>query len=708
VAVAVGQGGIDRRGGGLIGQVLKHADLGVAICVVLVVVMMVLPLPAVLLDVLITINLAIALTVVLLAMYTQDALDLSVFPSLLLFTTLFRLAINISVTRLILLHGDAGSVIHAFGSFVVGGNVVVGLVVFLIIVVVQFVVITNGAGRVAEVAARFTLDAMPGKQMAIDADLNAGQITDDEARTRRDKIQREADFYGAMDGASKFVKGDAIAGIVIVAINLLAGIAIGVAQQGRSFSDALTTFSLLSIGDGLAAQIPALLISTATGIIVTRAATDTASNLGSDMAAQMLRNPRPLFICATVLLALGLVPGLPKVPFILLAVIVGSLAFGLRQRHRDMAEDAVAFEEAEAQKALPAPPDAVTKSLSLDTLELEIGYGLIPLVDESEGGELLKRVGLVRKQMATELGLVLQPIRIRDNVQLASHAYAVRIKGSEVARGELAAGCLLAMNPGDADPSLTGEATVEPAFGLPALWVPEGAREQAEAGGYTVVDHASIVITHLTETVRQHAAELLSRQDARTLLDHLRERFPAVVDELVPDGCTVAEVHRVLQLLLAEGVSVRDLVTILETLGDRARLTKDSALLAEYCRQALARQLTQAAVDAFGTLAAVVLDPTLESELADSVIQTTDGSYLGLDPGRAEAIVRALRDTVEAAAENGHRASIVCSPKVRRHLRALAAHALPRTPVLSYNEILPSTHVDAVGTVELATEGSLA
>ncbi len=692
-------------------SLLKHADLGVAVAVVMVVVMMVLPLPAVLLDILITVNLSVALTVILIALYTQDALELSVFPSLLLFTTLFRLAINISVTRLILLYGDAGSVIHAFGSFVVGGNVVVGLVVFLIIVVIQFVVITNGAGRVAEVAARFTLDAMPGKQMAIDADLNAGQITDEEARRRREKIQSEADFYGSMDGASKFVKGDAVAGVVIVFINLVAGITIGVVQQGRSFGDAMNTFSLLSIGDGLAAQIPALLISTATGIIVTRAVSTADSNLGKDMAFQILRQPRPLFIAGGVIGGFGLVPGLPKPPFLLLALVLLGLGSALRTRDRLAAADRLALDEAESQRALPPAPDAVTKSLTLDTLELEIGYGLIPLVDEADGGELLKRVGLVRKQMATELGLVLAPIRIRDNVQLGSHDYAVRIKGTEVARGSLAAGSLLAMNPGDADTSLPGEPTVEPAFGLPAIWVSAGARDQAEASGYTVVDHASVVITHLTETIRAHASELLSRQDARTLLDHLKEKFPAVVDELVPDVCSVGEVHRVLQLLLLEGVSVRDLVTILETLGDKGRLTKDPALLAEYCRQALVRQLTASSIDAFGSLPAVVLEPVLETEIGDSVIQTSDGSYLGLDPGRAESIVRATRDAVEAAANDGHRAVVVCSPRVRRHLRNLIAHAVPRTAVLSYNEILPSTHVDAVGTVSLdnlVTEGSVA
>jgi flagellar biosynthesis protein FlhA len=695
---------------GVLGQLLKHSDLLIALAVVMVVVMMVLPLPAVLLDILITINLSLALTLVLISMYTQDSLELSIFPSLLLFTTLLRLAINVSVTRLILLYGDAGSVIHAFGSVVVGGNVVVGLVVFLIIVIVQFVVITKGAERVAEVAARFTLDAMPGKQMAIDADLNAGQITDDEARRRRDKIQKEADFYGSMDGASKFVKGDAVAGLIIVAINLVGGIAIGLIQQGMSFSDALNTYTLLSIGDGLAAQIPALLISTATGIIVTRAASDPNSNLGQDITRQLLRQPRPLAIAAVVVAGMAMFPGLPKAPFILIALILGGLAFALRQGRKREEARVAELEAAEAQRQLPAVPstDQVTKALGLDTLELEIGYGLIPLVDENEGGELLKRVSLVRRQMAAELGLVLQPIRIRDSVQLASHEYCVKVKGVEVARSSLAAGSLLAMNPGDADPTLPGEPTVEPAFGLPALWISTAVREHAEAAGYTVVDHPSIIITHLTETIRAHAADLLGRQDVRVLLDHLRERHPALVDELVPDVSSLGDVHRVLQGLLAEGISIRDLGTVLETMGDRARLTKDPALLTEYARQALARQLTSALVDSLGTLAVVVLEPSLEQELADGVVQTPDGAYLGLDPGRAEAFVRAVRDTMEHITAIGHRPVLVCSPKVRRHLRALTAHAVPRLVVLSYNEILPSTTVETVGMVELVAEGSLA
>jgi flagellar biosynthesis protein FlhA len=696
---------------GFMNRLFKHSDLLIALAVVMVVVMMVLPLPALLLDILITINLAVALTLVLVSMYTQDSLELSVFPSLLLITTLLRLAINVSVTRLILLHGDAGSVIHAFGSVVVGGNVVVGLVVFLIIVIVQFVVITKGSERVAEVAARFTLDAMPGKQMAIDADLNAGQITDEEARRRREKIQREADFYGSMDGASKFVKGDAVAGLIIVAVNLIAGITIGVLQRGISFGDALSTYTLLSIGDGLAAQIPALLISVATGIIVTRAAGTPGSNMGSDIVGQLTRQPKPLALAAVVIGGMAMFPGLPKAPFIAIALILGVLAYFLRQGQQREAAQLAELEAAEAARAaLPAPAntDQVTKALGLDTLELEIGYGLIPLVDESEGGELLKRVSLVRRQMAAELGLVLQPIRIRDSVQLASHDYAIKVKGVEVARSTLAAGSLLAMNPGDGDPTLPGEPTVEPAFGLPALWISAAVREHAEAAGYTVVDHPSVVITHLTETIRAHAADLLGRQDVRVLLDHLRERHPALVDELVPDVCTLGDVHRVLQGLLGEGISIRDLGSVLETLGDRARLTKDPGLLTEYARQALARQLTANLVDSLGTLTVTVLDPSLEQELADGVVQTPDGSYLGLDPGRAEALVRAVRDAMETVTAMGHRPILVCSPKVRRHLRALTAHAVPRLVVLSYNEILPSTTVETVGVVELAAEGSLA
>src|SRR3954447_11145179 len=685
---------------GIFGRLLKHSDLSTAIAVVAVVVMMILPLPEMLLDIFITLNITVALVLVIVSMYTEDALELSSFPSILLFTTLFRLAINVSVTRLILLHGDAGSVIKAFGNFVVGGNVIVGIVIFLIIVVIQFVVITAGAGRVAEVAARFTLDAMPGKQMAIDADLNAGQITDEQARERRRKIQREADFHGAMDGASKFVKGDAVAGVMIVFVNIIAGIAIGVVQKGMGFGAALNHYTLLTVGDGIAAQIPALLISTATGLIVTRSAAE--QNLGYDLAGQLVSRPRPLMIAAGVLGMLAMVPGLPHIPFLAIAAAVAGVAFSVRGGIKEKAADeqkALEAENAAAAKPQLNSPEQVRNALSLDVLELEIGYGLIPLVDESEGGELLRRVSLVRRQMAAELGLVLAPIRIRDNVQLPSHAYAVKLKGSELVRNELSPGSLLAMNPGDADPSLEGIPTTEPAFGLPALWIPASARERAEAYGYTVVDPASVIITHVTEIIRAHADELLSRQDTKLLLDGAREQHPAPVEELVPDVLSVGEVHRVLCHLLAEGVSIRDLVTIVETLGDKGRLTKDTALLAEYCRQSLARQITGQLVGQMGELPVITLDPQIETEMSESIVQTPDGSYLGLEPGRANQLCQAVKEQVERAATLGLRPALLCSARVRRHLKALTVHTAPRLSVLSYNEIVPTVRVETVGVV---------
>jgi flagellar biosynthesis protein FlhA len=690
--------GIDlTRQPGPIGKALRYSDFSTAVMVVMVVAMMLLPLPTQLLDIFVTMNIAGALLIVVVSMYTSEALEFSSFPTVLLFTTLFRLAINISVTRLVLTHGHAGSVIEAFGSFVVGGNVVVGLVVFMILVIIQFVVITSGAGRVAEVGARFTLDAMPGKQMAIDADLNAGQITDEEARNRRQKIQREADFYGAMDGASKFVRGDAVAGLIIVAINLFAGIVIGIIQQGLTFQEAIHTFSTLTVGDGIAAQIPALLISTATGLIVTRSAG--TESLGFSLAGQLLARPRPLFTAGGVICALGLVPGMPHIPFLIVGGMVAGVGATIR---KGIAEDSDRKEQAQiAAQAKPSlqSPESVRNALPLDVLELEIGYGLIPLVDEKEGGELLKRVSLVRRQMAAELGLVLAPIRIRDNVQLTSHTYAIRLKGSEIARCDLVPGSLLAMDPGDADPSLDGVATVEPAFGLPALWIAESTRERAEALGYTVVDPASVIITHLTETIKLHAADLLSRQDAKLLLDGLKERHPVPVEELVPDQLSVGEVHRVLCILLGEGISVRDLVSIVETLGDRARLTKDPALLAEYARQSLSRQITASVVGPTGAVTAITLDPAVEDEVVGSIVQTPDGSYLGLDPGRADLLVDALRAEVERVTGFGQRPVILCSARLRRHLRALIVNALPRVPVISYHELVPNTTVDTVGVV---------
>jgi flagellar biosynthesis protein FlhA len=617
----------------------------------------------------------------------------------LLITTLFRLAINISVTRLILLEGSAGDVVESFGTFVIGGNVVVGLVVFFILMVVQFVVITNGAGRVAEVAARFTLDAMPGKQMAIDADLNAGQITDDEARRRRTEIQDEADFYGSMDGAAKFVKGDAIAAVIITLINMFGGIVIGMMQLDMSFTESIDRFVRLSIGDALAAAIPALLISTATGIIVTRAASD--GNLGGDLAVQFTRYPKAILIVSGVLAVLGVLPGMPTLTFLILSA--GMFALGMvlrRQQERDAHAAAVAAMQPEPEEGAPTIEN-VKGLLPLDVLELEIGYGLISLVDDEQGGDLLKRVSMIRRQVALDLGMVLAPIRLRDNVQLASHEYAFKLKGSQIVVGSLMPGCWLAMNPGDAEAGLEGTPTTEPAFGLPALWIPAAIKERAEAMGYTVVDPASIIVTHLTETIRQHAADLLTRQDVRGLLDALKERYPAIVEELLPDVLTLGEVHRVLQSLLAEGVSIRDLSTIVETLADKGRLTRDVGLLADYCRQALSRSILRPYLTHDGSLNVITLDGPLEAMLGDAVVQTQDGSYLNLDPGTVNTVLTALKGEYERVSMHGIVPVVLCSAKVRRHLKQVSEPVLPRLAVISFNEIQRDVNIEMVARVSL-------
>jgi flagellar biosynthesis protein FlhA len=677
----------------------QYSDLLAAGAVVLVVVMMIVPLPPVLLDLFITLNISIALAIVVATLYLPRALDFSAFPSLLLLTTLFRLAINVSVTRLILLEGDAGHVVEAFGKFVVGGNVVVGLIVFLILVVIQFVVITNGAGRVAEVSARFTLDAMPGKQMAIDADLNAGQITEEEARRRREDISREADFHGAMDGASKFVKGDAIAAILITLINLIGGIIVGVAQQGMPFNEAVQHFSLLTVGDGLTAQIPALLISVATGILVTRSASQ--ADLGSDVADQILSQKKAPLVAGVVICSFALVPGLPKLPFL----IVGGLFFMVGRALKDKptpAEAKAAAEVEAAKAALPGPPsprDQAIEALQIDPLELCIGFGLVPLVDQGAGGTLLQRVGAVRRQIASELGTVIPSVRIHDEIGLASHEYVLKVRGSEVARGRTMAGHQLALDPGDAVGQLNGIPTTEPAFGLPAVWIADGVRAEAEALGYTVVDPESVIVTHLTETIRGHTADLLTRQDTRALLDQLKEVNAAVVEEVVPELLSVGEIQRVLQSLLREGVSIRDLGAIVEAVGDRARLTRDPALLAEYARQALGRTILAAHVDDEHRVRAISLDPAVEQEVAQSIAQTPDGEYLAMEPTRAQALVQSLSMQTEQAVQRGRRPVLICSSRVRRHLRRLVEQALPQLSVCAYNEIAPGISVETIGVV---------
>jgi flagellar biosynthesis protein FlhA len=676
---------------------LRHTDLLAALAVVLVVSMLVIPLPSPLIDIFITLNISGALAIVVATMYLNRALDFSSFPSLLLITTMFRLAINVSVTRLILTHGNAGSVVSAFGQFVVGGNVVIGLVIFLILVVIQFVVVTNGAGRVAEVGARFTLDAMPGKQMAIDADLNAGLITDDQARARRMEISQEADFYGAMDGASKFVKGDAVAAVVITMINLIGGIIVGVAQRHLSFSTATHTFSLLTVGDGLAAQIPALLISVATGIIVTRSAS--SRDLGSDIATQILGQRKAPMVAGTAICLFGLVPGLPMLPFLMIGGFFLAIGWAVRNGLPDFIDEAKTKPEEPEVPALSASKDAVMGELPLDPLELSIGFGLVPLVDRRGGGTLVSRVSAIRRQIAGELGIVIPSVRIHDEIGLDSHEYIFKVRGVEVARGQLIAGHHLAMDPGDAVGSVAGIATTEPAFGLPATWIADGARAEAEARGYTVVDGESVIVTHLTETIREHAAELLTRQDTRALLDRLKESNAAVVDEVVPDVLSLGEIQRVLQSLLGEGVCIRDLGTIIEAIGDKARVTRDPSVLAEYARQSLGRAITAPHLDNQQRLRAFTLDPSVEQEFATSITQTADGEHLAIDPTRADAVVTSLRSEVEHAAARGARPVLLCSARVRRHLRRLVAQSIPQLSVCSYNEIAPGISVETIGVI---------
>src|ERR687885_2034155 len=640
--------------------------------------------------------------ILLVAMQIKRPLDFAVFPSLILIATLFRLALNVSSTRLVLSDGYAGKVIEAFGHFVIGGSLIVGLVIFVILTIIQFVVITNGAGRVAEVGARFTLDAMPGKQMAIDADLNAGQITDEQARERRAEIAREADFYGAMDGASKFVKGDAMAAVMITMINLLGGIVVGLLQQGMPFGEAAQHFSLLTVGDGLAAQIPALLISVATGIIVTRSASE--RDLGNDIAGQVFRQRKAPLVAGVVICLFALVPGLPKLPFIFIGGIFAAIGWMMREggplADGLLGKPAEALEAEQPAAELPAPTDAALGALQIDPLELAIGFGLVPMVDEGAGGSLLSRVGVIRRQIAGELGMVVSPVRIHDDISLDSHEYVVRVRGAEVARSRLLPGHQLAMDPGDAVGQLAGVPTTEPAFGLPAVWISEDMRAEAEALGFTVVDAESVVVTHLTEVIRAHAADLLTRQETRNLLDQLKEVNAAVVDEVVPDVLSLGEVQRVLQALLREGVSIRDLGSIVEAIGDKARLTRDPAMLSEYARQALGRTITAPYLDAERRLRALSLDPALEQEVSDSITQTSDGEYLAMEPSRAQALVSALRDRVEAALARGGRPVMLCSARVRRHLRRLWEQRLPQLAVCSYNEIAPGVSVETVGVLD--------
>ena len=672
----------------------KLTKAAVPVGVVSIVLMLVVPLPAALLDLLLAVNITGSLLILLVSMQIKRPLDFAVFPSLVLIATLMRLALNVSSTRLVLTDGYAGKVIEAFGHFVIGGSLIVGLVIFVILTIIQFVVITNGAGRVAEVGARFTLDAMPGKQMAIDADLNAGLINEKQARKRRQEVTSEADFYGSMDGASKFVKGDAIAAIIVTLINLIGGFAIGVMQRGMAPGEAVSTYSLLTVGDGLVSQIPALLISTATGLIVTRSASE--GDMGHDLMSQLGRNKQPVRIAGIAALALCLIPGLPKLPFL----VIGGLFLFLSTRMTDKTDtddDAASPAELAAAEPQPDSPEAIADRMRVDPLELEVAYDLVELVDTARGGDLLDRVKALRRKVAMETGLVIPLVRTRDNLDLPSSQYVIWLNGVPAAKGSSPAGTVLAI--GDHLDGLPGKATREPVFGLPAKWVPSELQRQAEMAGATVVDRSSVITTHLAEVVRQNAASLLGREDVKVLVEMVRRTHPAVVDELTPTLLSLGQVQQVLQALLEEGVSIRDLVRIFEALSLRAKVSTDLDGLVEAVRAALGAAISHPYVTEDERLHVITLEPSFEQRLLESVRQTEGGQVLALDGHTVDVLVRGCTEILDEAERMNLSPVLVCSPQVRAALSRLVRQVLPRLTVISYNEVSRTAQIESLGVV---------
>ena len=675
---------------------MKKADVGVAAYIVAAFVMLIVPIPSWLLDVLLACNIAIAFTILFTTMFSKEVLDMSFFPTILLFTTIFRIALNVSSTRLILTTGDPGQVVATFGSFVGGGDLIVGAIVFLILLIVQFMVINKGSERVAEVTARFTLDAMPGKQMAIDADLNTGAINDAEAKRRRDKIQEEASFFGSMDGAVKYVKGDATAGLIITAVNVIGGIAMGVLRQNMDITAALNKYVILTIGDGLVSQIPSLLISLSTGILVTKGSKD--ADFGTVLIRQLFGVPRALYLVGAIIAGLGIVTPLPTVVFLalgLIFVVTGRVIAGTIETAQ--IENEVDTEEAAAEEI--RQPENVNSLLQVDPIELEFGYGIIPLADVNQGGDLLDRVVMIRRQIALELGTVVPIIRLRDNIQLNPNQYIIKIKGIQVSEGEILFDHYMAMNPGYVEEEITGIPTFEPSFHLPAIWITEGQRERAESLGYTVVDPPSIIATHLTEIIRQHIAELLTRQDVQNLVNNLKETNPSLVDELIPKLLGLGEVQKVLQNLLKEGISIRDLLTIFETLADYAPSTRDTDILTEYVRQSLKRAISNKFFPSNETTSVVTLDPKIEQEIMASVKQTENGAYLTLDPERTKAIIKSVETEIAKLENLGKNPIIITSPIVRMYFKRLTEDYVKDLIVVSYNEVENNVELQSVGMV---------
>ena len=703
-------------------KVQSYSDIGVALLMVLIIIMMIIPLPTWLIDLLLAMNITLGVVTLLVTFYVKRALDLSIFPTLLLISTLFRLSLNVSTTRLILLYGNAGELISAFGNFVVGGNYVVGIIMFLILVIIQMLVITKGAERVAEVAARFTLDAMPGKQMSIDADLNSGLIDEQGAKQRRQDIQREADFYGAMDGASKFVKGDAIAGLIITTINIIGGLSIGIFMRGMDAAGAAAHYSLLTVGDGLVGQIPALLMSTAMGVIVTRAAA--SSELGPDLINSFTKYPRPLYMAAAMLMSLGLIPGLPTVPFMALSFLMGALGYTVSREANVQAieaEEQAATATApgaapsapgagaaatagapagEQPKAEPVSPDDVMKLLTVEPMEAEIGYAIIPLIDPAQGGDMLDRIGTIRKQMALEMGIVVPPIRIRDNIQIKPTEYILRVKGAEAGRGELLPDHYLAMNTGGVEEDLIGVPTKEPAFGLPALWISPDLRDKAEAMGYTVVDAPSVLATHLSEVIRKNGAELLTRQEVQKLTDMVKENAPAVVSELLA-SLTLGEIQKVLQNLIREQIPIRDLVTIFEALADYGKMSRSVDFLTERARESLARLISLKIQGTDGVITAFTLSPNWEQKIMAGVDgDLTRGWQLNLDPREVQKMISAISKAMDELVMKNLPPVLLVHPDVRLIVRRLIEGSITNIFVVSYNEIVHGVQIRTAGMVE--------
>ena len=674
---------------------LKKADIGVGLYLLFAIVFFIVPIPSVLLDVMLAINISIALIILFNVLFVREVLDMSFFPTLLLFTTIFRISLNVSSTRLILKTGDPGNVVRTFGSFVGGGDMVVGTIVFIVLILIQFIVINKGSERVSEVTARFTLDAMPGKQMAIDADLNTGAITDAEAKERREKIQKESSFFGAMDGATKYVKGDATAGLIITFINLIGGTIMGVMNQGLGFADAIQQYGLLTIGDGLVSQIPSLLISLATGILVTKGSNE--ADFSGVLVKQLFGIPRVLYIVGAVIAFLGVAT--PLNPFLFLGLGAAFLIAG-RNIDKNIGEESIEeVQQAETEAEEIRKPENVVSLLQVDPIELEFGYGIIPLADVNQGGDLLDRVVMIRRQIALELGTVVPIIRLRDNIQLNPNQYIIKIKGVQVTEGEILFDHYMAMNPGYVEEEITGIPTFEPSFHLPAIWITEAQRERAESLGYTVVDAPSIIATHLTEVIRSHIAELLTRQDVQNLVNNLKETNPVLVDELIPKLLGLGEIQKVLQNLLEEGISIRDLLSIFESLADHAQATRDTDVLTEYVRQSLKRAISSKYFPSNEATSVVTLDPKIEQEIMSSVKQTEQGAYLTLDPERTKAIMDSVRTETEKLENMGKNPIIITSPIVRMYFKKLTEDYFKDLIVVSYNEVESDVELQSVGMV---------